>query len=391
MKKNVCMIVYNIYHKDQRVRREAEALATLPGYSVTVLTLKTNTVARRYYLDGVRVVEINISKYYGKGTFKYMLSYIKFLLLSFVMCTWLFILRQIDIVHVHNMPNFLVLAGIVPRLLGKKVILDIHDLVPELFIVKFKKPSSILFKLFCFEELISCTLANRIICSNHIQRDILVQRKIPLGKITICMNMPDNKRFNKKYIKSDNKIKDGKFKMVYHGTVTERLGVDLSIRSVACLTKKIHNLEFYIWGYGDDYGNFVRLAKELNIQDRVYFNKEGFPLERLPSELCRMDLGIIGNRENIATEMMLPVKLLENIALGIPVVAPRLKILEYYFSNDMVCYFEPENVDSMACAILKLYNDESLRKMQADKAKAFLDQYGWEKHKIGLIQLYKTL
>jgi len=104
-----------------------------------------------------------------------------------------------------------------------------------------------------------------------------------------------------------------------------------------------------------------------------------------------MDLGIVGNRKNVATELMLPVKMLEYVALGIPVIVPRLKAIEYYFSDEMVCYFEPENIDSMASAILRLYKDKSLRKAQAEKAKAFVAQYGWEKHQADLINFYREI
>ena len=104
-----------------------------------------------------------------------------------------------------------------------------------------------------------------------------------------------------------------------------------------------------------------------------------------------MDIGIIGNRKDMATELMLPVKMLEYIAMGIPVVAPKLKTIEYYFNEKMLCFYEPENVESMADAIYKLYKDEKLRKKQAKNAKTFLDKYGWETHKMDLINLYRNL
>ena len=104
-----------------------------------------------------------------------------------------------------------------------------------------------------------------------------------------------------------------------------------------------------------------------------------------------MDLGVIGNRKGNATELMFPVKMLEYVALEIPIVASRLRCIEHYFSEDMITYFEPENVNSLADAILKLYLDESKRKKQAKAAKKYLEKYGWEKHKMDLINLYRNL
>ena len=103
-----------------------------------------------------------------------------------------------------------------------------------------------------------------------------------------------------------------------------------------------------------------------------------------------MDVGILGNRKNSATEVMLPVKMLEYMALGIPVIVPRLKGIEYYFSDDMVSYYESDNVNSMASVILKLYRYKKTRDKQAENAKIFFITYGWEKHKPGLLNLYQA-
>ncbi len=68
-----------------------------------------------------------------------------------------------------------------------------------------------------------------------------------------------------------------------------------------------------------------------------------------------MDIGVVGNRRSAAGDLMLPVKLLEYVSLGIPAVVPRLKAIEHYFSDEMVAFYEPDNVDSLADAILRLH------------------------------------
>ena len=149
--------------------------------------------------------------------------------------------------------------------------------------------------------------------------------------------------------------------------------------------------EFQIWGKsGKDMDELIRLSSELKIQNKIVF-REPVPIERLASELMDMDLGVIGNRKNIATELMLPVKLLEYVALKIPVIAPRLKGIEYYFSDNMVTYFEPENLESLKNGIIKLYRDKSLRRKQSERARSVLDKYGWNTHKMDLINLYRNL
>ena len=93
-------------------------------------------------------------------------------------------------VHVHNLPDFLVLAGLVPRLAGRKVVLDVHDSIPETFATKFSG-SSTLWKVLCLEERLSTLLAHRVICVNDPQRDTLVGRGISASKTFVSMNVPD--------------------------------------------------------------------------------------------------------------------------------------------------------------------------------------------------------
>ena len=113
------------------------------------------------------------------------------------------------------------------------------------------------------------------------------------------------------------------------------------------------------------------------------------PLEGLIPILEEMDLGIVPNGRNIATELMLPVKMLECIALGIPVVAPRLKTITHYFTEEMVFYFEPDDVDSMAEAILQASLSAEGRLSRAREARRFLERNGWESHKSDFLRMYQ--
>ncbi len=389
MKKHICMIAYTTYPGDPRVRREAETLAALQEYDVSFIVPREHNSPRRYVMDGVNVIELNMKRYQGKSKIRYLLSYLHFLVKSFFVSSKLFFKGRLDIAHVHNMPDFLVFAVIIPRLFGRKIILDIHDSMPETYGAKFGEKSNFLYRFFCWEEALSCSFVQRIICVNHMQRDLLIERGIPSEKIDISMNVPDHKRFS---IEANNNGAMGapKFRLVYHGTLAKRLGIDITIQAVAKMTDKIPDLEFHVIGDGDDAEEFIRLARKLGIEKNIHFGST-VPVDKVASLIKDMHVGVISNRKNIATEFMLPIKMLEYVSLNIPVVAPRLKTIQYYFSEDMVSYFEPENIDSMVDAILELYHDESRRKRQAQMARKFLDKYGWEKHQMDLINLYKSL
>lgn len=390
-KRNICMIVYTNYSVDARVQREAETLAALPQYTVSVITLKESTLAERRMIRGVIVQEMNLTKYQGRSASRYLQSYLKFTLLAFLKCNRLLVGRSLDIVHVHNMPNFIVFSAIIPLLFGKKLILDIHDTVIETYLTKFKGfASGILYWIMRLEEFVCCAMVDRIICVNHLQRDALIKRGIPERKITISMNVPDPKWCSRRS-NGDRKPQNGKtFDLVYHGTLAKRLGIDLTIEAVARLSGKIPGLQYHVIGSGDDTQGFMELSRKLGVNDKVHFVKS-VPLDDLASRLDGMDLGVITNRANIASDLMLPVKMLEYIALGIPVIAPRLRTIEYYFTDDMVGYFEPDDVDSLATVIWESFTNEALRLKRAENAKYFFNKYSWEQCKVDLVNLYESL
>jgi len=390
MKKHICMVAYTLYLSDARVRREAETLAAVPGYKVTVLALKgAEAPPQSYEKEGVQVRELGAGKYRGQSMLQYLLSYLKFTVLALGACTVLFLRRKVDVVHVHNMPNFLVFSAIVPRMFGRKTILDIHDTTIETYEAKFKRTySRLLFYLLRLEELLSSTLAHRVICVNEVQREALVKRGIPERKMLVSMNVPDRRIFQER--KQDTTQKKDTFKLVYFGTVTRRLGVDLAIRAVANVARSTPGIEFHVIGGGDDLSEYVSLSKELGAERIVRFYEKGFPLEELVKALDGMDLGLVPNRRSAATELMLPVKMLECVALGIPVVAPKLKTIRHYFPEDALVYFEPGDVDSLSKAILDAWTSEPMRREKAGNAKSVLKEYEWESHKSGLIDLYRS-
>jgi hypothetical protein len=111
----VYMVAYTIYATDPRVRREAETLASLPDYDVTVVVPRMGASRQSAVSNGVHVVELSAGRYWGKSVYAYLLSYLKFLLAAFLDCTRRSLSGGIDVVHIHNMPNFLIFCAVVPQ------------------------------------------------------------------------------------------------------------------------------------------------------------------------------------------------------------------------------------------------------------------------------------
>lgn len=368
----VCMLAYAHYINDARIKSYVQTLEE-HGNSVDVIALRSEGEASSEKRCSGTTLRI-LDKYQGDSTLLYACSYLWFLLKAFgLLTTGLFRGRRYDAVHVHNMPNALVLAALVPKLFGAKLLLDVHDLMTVNYMAKFEcSESSLLIRVLKQEQRWSAALADQVICADHNQRDYLVQQcGIRPEKVAVLMNLPNEAIFAGPRLPKS----DSTFRIVYHGTIAHRLGIDLMIRAMALVRQQIP-AELYIFGAGDFLPESIALASQLHVDDVVRFSRSFFPVEKIAEMVSPMHLGLIGNRRNLACDQfMLPVKLLEYVYLGVPVIAPRLKVIQRYFDESAVRFYEPENVEAMANAIVELYRNPAQRTQQAAGAARFYERF----------------
>ena len=81
------------------------------------------------------------------------------------------------------------------------------------------------------------------------------------------------------------------------------------------------------------------------------------PLEELLPTLRRAAAAVIPLVPDAFTRYMLPVKLLEYAALGVPVIATRIPAIEAYFSESAVAFVDPEDPHALAREIVELHHD----------------------------------
>ena len=137
-KRRVCMVAYTLYESDNRVRRYAEVLARA-GFEVDVIAQsnQSSVVTGSSTLNGVTIYHMMQRVRNEKNKWSYLARLTRFFSLALWKLSTLHLRRRYDVIHVHNMPDFLVFTAIVPKLTGSKIILDIHDLTPEMFAEKF--------------------------------------------------------------------------------------------------------------------------------------------------------------------------------------------------------------------------------------------------------------
>jgi len=383
----VAMLTYSFYESDGRVRRYAETLRKR-GDSVDVISLRRQGQGDYNELNGVRVYRVQERVRDEKGKFDYLSRILKFFFRSAALLTRKHLKSPYDVVHVHSVPDFEVFAALVPKLLGAKVILDIHDIVPELYCNKFRiGKDSMVFKLLVAAERISTAFSDHTIISNDLWRNTLIRRSLAADKCTSILNYPDEELFHDR-----GGVRNGNQKVVllYPGTLNAHQGLDLAIESFARIAEKVQNTEFHIYGDGPARPGLERLVSDLNLHGRVFLN-EPVALDEIAGIMARADIGVIPKKNDSFGGEAFSTKTLEFMSLGIPIIVSGTRIDRHYFSDSVVRFFDPGSVDDLARAMVELITKEEDRKALAGRASEFVKEFSWHVNKEKYLDLVDRL
>src|SRR5579859_7709488 len=192
---HVGTITFDWYPYEPRVLRLVQA-AVDAGHRVDVICLRRSHEKVYEVLDGVHVYRMPMSRGFGLPLPITVLIWGWFLLLAGATVTWLHMKRAFDVIHVHNMPDFLVFSALFPKLLGAKIVLDIQDVSPELMAIKAKRfLRGLVIYLAIWQERISTSFANHVITVGWPFEELLLQRGVPKEKLTVIINSADPKLF----------------------------------------------------------------------------------------------------------------------------------------------------------------------------------------------------
>lgn len=375
----VAMVGYTFYESDARLQMYVDYLVS-SGYDVDVVVVRdpnceppANTEHATFFLPGKRRFE-------RQGALQFILDYSAFTLSS----AWLLFKHHISgrryaVAHINNMPNFVLFAALPIRLLGTRTILDLHDTMPEIFQVRNNVTSNHwMIRCLRIEEWVCLKLADFVLTSEHTKRDRLLDNGLDRAKSAVILNLADPNLFPELPIPDEAPGDTNRpFRMVFHGTLTSRLGVDTAVRSVALARMEIPNIRFEITGDGEQRAELLALVDELGLQSHVTFSSGFVPVEELADRIAGADLGVLASRENAATDLMLPVKLLEYARMGIPCVVVPTRTIVRYFREPAVRYVPTDNPEALAAVIVNLHHNPGERLAMARAARAFYDTYNF--------------
>jgi glycosyltransferase involved in cell wall biosynthesis len=373
-----CMLAYSRFENDARVRRVTQYLAE-EGNEVDVLNLSDGYEVPNKYTK-IKIYKLQHRDKNEKSQTDYFRKLLKFFFKSLVRISANHLRKPYDVVHVHSLPDFLVFAAVIPKLLGGKVILDIHDLVPEFYAQKFgvgKKTVTV--KILKVLQILSMKFADHVIVANHLWKEDLISGGLNSGKCTVILNSPDPRIFRKR-TGGANHFKNAQIRIVYHGTLSELHGLDVAIRAMSRVRETIPQAALIIYGAGHEKENLLRLVKELNLENNVEFF-DPLPIESIAERIRECDIGVVPKREGIFSSRAFSTKILEYFAVGIPVIASRTEIDRFYFDDTNISFFNPEDPEDLAAKILELIANPEERTRLIEGSSRFLDNHSWGAYK----------
>jgi glycosyltransferase involved in cell wall biosynthesis len=381
------MVAYSFYETDNRVRRYAESLVKR-GEQVDAISLGREGQPCFETISGVRVFRIQKRVTDEGGPFSYLRKLLLFFFRSAWVLTWRHLLARYDLIHVHSVPDFQVFATLVPRLMGARVVLDIHDIVPEFYASKFKVGErSWVFRMLLLAEKLSITYSDHVIISNHLWYTKITGRSVKPEKCTVIINYPDLSIF---FPRPRGISSSGQFLMCYPGTLNQHQGVDLAVSAVALLREKAPELKLLIMGRGPDWEKLQNMVKQERLEEQIVMLGL-VPIEQVAETMATVDLGVVPKRADSFGDEAFSTKIMEFMAMGVPVVISRTRIDQYYFNENLVQFFESGSAEDLAGKILELVHDSAKRDSLRMHGTDFIRENNWDVKKHAYLDLVDTL
>jgi glycosyltransferase involved in cell wall biosynthesis len=373
------MIVHSYYEEDPRVRREAESIVAT-GRPVTVLALRKDGSPETSDIAGVRVHHLDVQRHQGSGLRVYLREYASFLVRSMWRSVRLHRRERFALVQVHTLPDFLVVAALPLKVAGVPVLLDLHEAMPEFFRSRFPGASSpVVHRLLRLQERLSIALSTRTITVNPVMRDRLIGLGVSPDKVEVVVNSPSLARFDATAHPRREFREDGRLRLVYAGALTPTYELDVAIDAVARLATARPDLDVAldVFGRGDSEPALRDQAERLGIAERVTFHGR-IPIEEVPAAVARADIGLAPTRHDRFTDMSLSTKVFEYAAMGKPVVATRLPMVEHTFPPGTVGTYVSGDAGTMAAAISAFADDAIARESAVSRTATIVEAGAWE-------------
>lgn len=370
---------------EPQVQRVADALVAA-GFDVEVLCMKHPDRPRIAVVDGVVVTSLPASLR-KSHKIRYALDYAWFFVAVAGTLAWRHLRHPYAVVQVYSMPDFLVFAAAIPKLLGARVVAYMNEPVPELFETIYG-PGRLTRLLTAIEQK-ALRFADHAITVTEQLKARYVERGASAGRISVILNAADPARVLAGWSPPSPGEKHA-FTVVCHGTIEDRYGQDTIIEAARIVRESSPNVRFVLLGKGSMAEEIARRIESQKLSDVVSF--EGWVSnERLNDILATADVGVVAQKASPYSHLVHTYKMFDYWMFGLPVLASRLHATAELYDDSVIEYFEPGDPVALAEAVRRLQGDPERRRQLRENGTRILGSLGWNSQKAVLLGVYDGL
>ena len=295
--------------------------------------------------------------------------------------------HRFDVVHIVAPPDFMVLAGLRARRGGAALILDHHDLTPELVLTRFGKHRRALRRVAVWIERLSLRTVDVVLATNDSYAAIACSRGARSPQdVFVVRNAPDLRHFRP--AEATPELKRGKKALIsYVGVMGAQDGVDHALRALALLRERRTDWHAIFAGEGDARPELQRLARELGLDEDVEF-VGWLDDEHIAKLLSTSDVSLSPEPKTPLNDVSTMVKLAEYMSMSCPIVAFDLTESRAT-AGDAAVYATPNRVAEYSEAIGELLSDARRRQSMGAIGRARVETWlSWENSEQSLFAGY---
>ncbi|MDP9271536.1 MAG: glycosyltransferase family 4 protein [Chloroflexota bacterium] len=371
--RRIAIVVHASFPADPRIRREADALLAA-GYEVDVFALRDPDQPAEERIGALRILRLPVRRRFV-GFAGHMAEYLAFAGLAAIRLTREHRRRSYALVQVATLPDFLVVAAAALKLAGVPLLLDLHEDMPAFFDDRFASPP-----LRPMRPVIrgvaraSAAMADAVITVHEPLRELALARGVAPDKISVVMNSPDDRIFDPSG-QARRTFMDGELRLIHHSSLQRIYGLEVALRAVAAVGESVR-LRLDVYGDGPYRPQIEQTIAALDVGDRVELHGR-VAMDELPRLLAGSDVAVVPSLPEPYLQLSLSTKLLEAVAMGVPVIASDLATFRAHFSPDAIRYVPGGDPIALASAITELADDPDRAAALAQEAREQARPYAW--------------
>ena len=354
------------------------------GHKVTVVTCAPNHPSGKVYdgfrnrlwqrdrMDGVDVLRLWTYVAPNQGFFRRNLNYLSYLLAACIATPFL---PRADVVISTSPQFFCGLAGyVVSRLKRKPWVLEIRDLWPESIVAVGAMEPGLAIRSLEAVERFAYRKAAHVVSVTDSFVDHIAANGAERGKITVLKNGVDLARFvpptdGSGTLRSELEL-EGRFVAAYLGTIGMAHKLETVLEAAAIL-KEDSSIAFLIAGDGAGSEALRKLHGQRALDNVIILGQQ--PKEQMPALWATCDASLVLLRNLPTFTKVLPSKLFESMAMGLPVILgvegeSRALVEQAGCGIPIV----PEDAEGLARAVRTLAQDRKLASTMGEQGRRYV-------------------